>query len=57
MFEVVKRDGQVADFDLGKITAAIEKAFLACDMQYNEDILGLLSLRVSADFQKKNQRE
>ena len=53
MFEVVKRDGQVADFDLGKITAAIEKAFLACDMQYNEDILGLLSLRVSADFQKK----
>jgi ribonucleoside-triphosphate reductase len=53
MFEVVKRDGQVVEFKLEKITSAIEKAFKATDMQYDQDILDLLSLRVSADFQKK----
>ncbi len=53
MFEVVKRDGEVAEFNLGKINSAIEKAFEACNMSYNDDIIGLLSLRVSADFQKK----
>lgn len=53
MFEVVKRDGKVADFNLGKITTAVEQAFKATEMQYDNDILSLLSLRVSADFQKK----
>ena len=53
MFEVVKRDGQVVEFKLDKITSAIEKAFKATGMQYDHDILDLLSLRVSADFQKK----
>ena len=53
MFEVVKRDGQVVEFKLEKITSAIEKAFKATGMQYDRDILDLLSLRVSADFQKK----
>ena len=27
MFQVVKRDGQIADFQMSKITAAIDKAF------------------------------
>lgn len=53
MFEVVKRDGETREFNLGKINAAIEKAFCATKMEYNDDILGLLSLRVSADFQNK----
>ena len=53
MFEVVKRDGEITEFNLGKINAAIEKAFCATKMEYNDDILGLLSLRVSADFQNK----
>lgn len=53
MFEVVKRDGEITEFNLGKINAAIEKAFRATKMEYNDDILGLLSLRVSADFQDK----
>ncbi len=57
MFEVVKRDGQVVEFKLEKITSAIEKAFKATGMQYNRDILDLLSLRVSADFQKKIKEE
>ena len=53
MFEVVKRDGKVTEFNLKKINDAIEKAFVACEMKYDDDILSLLALRVSADFQKK----
>ena len=53
MIEVVKRDGQVAEFQIGKISGAIEKAFMATEKKYNADILSLLSLRVSADFQSK----
>ena len=53
MFDVVKRDGQVAEFNLGKINNAISKAFEATGKEYNDDIIGLLSLRVSADFQNK----
>ena len=53
MFKVVKRDGEVADFDLQKIGCVIEKAFDATQMQYNKDMVDLLNLRVTADFQKK----
>ena len=53
MFEVVKRDGQVTEFNLGKINDAIAKAFDATKKAYNDDIIGLLSLRVSSDFQEK----
>ena len=53
MFKVVKRDGEVAEFNLDKITGAIAKAFDATEMQYNDDMTGLLGLRVTADFQPK----
>ena len=53
MFKVVKRDGEVAYFDLVKINEAIAKAFDATQMQYNEDMTSLLGLRVTADFQSK----
>ncbi len=53
MFQVVKRDGEIADFDLAKIGGAIAKAFDATQMEYNADITDLLSLRVTADFQNK----
>ena len=53
VFKVVKRDGQVADFDLAKISGAIGKAFEAEQMEYNNDMVDLLALRVTADFQKK----
>ena len=53
MFCVIKRDGEKADFTLSKVNDAIMKAFNACDMQYNNDIIDLLALRVSADFQSK----
>ncbi|MCR5488096.1 MAG: ribonucleoside triphosphate reductase [Lachnospiraceae bacterium] len=53
MFSVIKRDGQKADFNLTKINDAIMKAFVACEKQYNNDIIDLLALRVTADFQDK----
>lgn len=53
MFQVIKRDGEIADFTLSKISDAVMKAFNATDMQYNNDIVDLLALRVTADFQDK----
>ena len=53
MFQVIKRDGSKADFTLTKINDAIMKAFTATQMSYNNDIIDLLALRVTADFQKK----
>jgi len=55
MFRVVKRDGEVAEFDLKKVGSAIAKAFEAVQMNYNEDMISLLSLRVTSDFQEKIQ--
>ena len=43
----------MASFNIGKITNAIEKAFKATDKQFNTDIIELLGLRVTADFQNK----
>ena len=56
MINVIKRDGKVVDFDLSKISEAMKKAFKATDKEYNTDILELLALRVTSDFQK-NMRE
>ena len=53
MIQVVKRDGENAEFSLNKITEAIKKAFKATKTDYNNEILELLSLRVTADFQDK----
>ena len=52
MFQVIKRDGSKSDFTLTKINDAIMKAFTATQMSYNNDIIDLLALRVTADFQK-----
>lgn len=57
MFLVLKRDGQTADFNLTKINDAIMKAFTACEKQYTNDIIDLLSLRVTADFQAKIEND
>lgn len=51
--QVVKRDGEMAEFNLKKISEAISKAFNATEKLYNEDIIELLTLRVTADFQGK----
>ena len=53
MYQVIKRDGQIAEFDIAKISAAITKAFEANNKQYNPNIIDLLALRVTADFEEK----
>ena len=53
MYQVVKRDGKIVDFDLTKISAAITKAFEAQNRQYTPSIIELLALRATADYEKK----
>ena len=53
MYQVVKRDGKVTDFNLSKISTAITKAFEATNKAYNADIIDLLALKVTADYQDK----
>ena len=53
MFQVIRREGEVTDFTLTKISDAIIKAFNATEVQYNNDVVDLLALRVTADFQGK----
>jgi len=53
MLNVKKRDGSVIPFNIGKIEIAIEKAFTAVGAVYSRDIIDLLALRVSSQFNKK----
>ena len=53
MYQVVKRDGAIAQFEIGKISAAITKAFEATGKEYNPDIIDFLALKVTADYQDK----
>ena len=53
MLEVIKRDGAIAEFQLERISDVIKRAFDATKMLYNTDIINLLALRVTADFQSK----
>ena len=53
MYQVKKRDDKIVDFDISKISSAIKRAFDAASVEYNDDIIDLLALKVSADFAKK----
>ena len=53
MYQVKKRNGQVIDFNLSKISNAITKAFEAKQKPYNQDIIDMLALKVTADFMDK----
>jgi len=53
MYQVVKRDGKVVEFDITKIAAAIKKAFDATNTEYNDSIIDFLALKVSSDFLPK----
>ena len=53
MYQVVKRDGTIADFTISKISTAITMAFEATHKQYTPEIIDLLALRVTADYADK----
>ena len=56
MYEVQKRDGTVAEFDIAKISEAIAKAFDALGKQYHPSTIDLLALNVTAHFESKISR-
>lgn len=57
MFQVLKRDGEVAEFNLKKIGDAMTKAFTATGNSHTPEIINLLTLRVTANFQEKIKNE
>ena len=53
MYQVVKRDGKIVDFQIDKICAAITKAFEALGKPYHPSVIERIALRVTADFENK----
>ena len=57
MYRVVKRDGTISEFDVKKISAAIQKAFDACERNYHDSVLDMIALQVTSDFDPKIKDE
>ena len=53
MYNVIKRDGKIVDFNIKKISDAITQAFDACQKQFNQDVIDFLALKVTAEFEPK----
>ena len=53
MYQVIKRDGKIVDFDINKISAVITKAFEAQEMPIHPNVIDFLALKVTADFAPK----
>ena len=53
MYQVVKRNDKLVDFDISKIAVAIKKAFDAQDREYTDSVIDFLALKVTADFEPK----
>ena len=53
MYQVVKRDNRIVDFDISKISKAISLAFDACGRQSATSVIDFLALKVTADFEPK----
>ncbi len=53
MYQVKKRNGQIVEFNLSKISNAIKLAFDAKNTPYNNDVIDMLALKVTADFKDK----
>ena len=51
MYQVVKRDGKVTEFEIRKISNAITKAFEALQKQYHPSVIDMLALRVTAEYE------
>ena len=53
MYKVIKRDGNVAEFDVSKIAEAVKKAFESQEKKYHPSTIDFLALKVTADFESK----
>ena len=56
MYQVIKRDGKVADFNISKIAEAIKLAFESKERQYHPSTIDFLALKVTADFEPKIEK-
>ena len=50
MYQIVKRDGKIVEFDINKIAGAMRKAFDATNTDYTDNIIDFLALKVTSDF-------
>ncbi len=57
MYQVKKRNGKTAAFDIAKISSAIKKAFDAMEKNYTDNVIDFLALKVTADFEEKIKDE
>ena len=57
MYQVIKRDGRFADFNLTRISHAITKAFDATNTPYSRDIINMLALQVTVEFSFTRQSD
>ena len=55
MYQVVKRNGKTAEFNIKKIADALQKAFDACDRPSHPSVIDFLALKVTSDFENKIQ--
>lgn len=53
MYQVMKRDGTLAEFNIQKIGSAVTRAFEALHKQYHSSVIDLIALKVTADFEHK----
>ena len=53
MLNVKKRNDSLQEFEIKKIESAIERAFMAEHKFYNSDIIQMLALRTTAEFNSK----
>ena len=52
-YQVEKRDGRLVYFEIGKIRRAIQRAFEAQSVNYDNTVLDLLALRTTAEFESE----
>ena len=57
MYQVIKRDGTLVEFEISKISAAMIKAFEAMEKKYHPSVVNLLALQVTADIEPKIQKD
>ncbi len=53
MYTVTKKDGSTAEFDIRRISDTLENAFVSCGKESAGSLIGLLTLRVTADYEPR----
>lgn len=54
--KVVKRNGDVVEFDFSKIATAVKKAYRSCNKELNQDVLDHISQAINLKLNKKKDK-